>query len=81
MLDEDSRLIAALDCYFIDEEGARFKVPVPHEPYFYVAARAGRENEALSYLCKKYDGLTSSVDLVDKEDLDLVCTIVDYILQ
>jgi DNA polymerase epsilon subunit 1 len=36
ILDEDKRLIAAVDYYFIQMDGARFKVSLPFKPYFYV---------------------------------------------
>ena len=36
ILDEDKRLVAAVDYYFIQEDGARFKVSLPFQPYFYI---------------------------------------------
>uniref|UniRef100_A0A914W395 DNA polymerase epsilon catalytic subunit n=1 Tax=Plectus sambesii TaxID=2011161 RepID=A0A914W395_9BILA len=71
LLDEDKRIIAAVDYYFLQEDGARFKVSLPYKPYFYVAARPGCEKEVHIFLSKRYFGVFSSVELVDKEDLDL----------
>ena len=39
ILDEDKRLIAAVDYYFIQMDGARFKVSLPFKPYFYVQVK------------------------------------------
>ncbi len=36
ILDDDKRLIGAIDYYFIKEDGARFKVALPYKPYFYI---------------------------------------------
>ncbi|OQR73201.1 DNA polymerase epsilon catalytic subunit A-like [Tropilaelaps mercedesae] len=72
ILDEDKRLIAALDCYFLEESGARFKVSVPFKPYLYVLARKGTEQDVISYLSRKFQGHLSGSELVMKEDLDLL---------
>lgn len=72
ILDEDKRLIAALDCYFLEENGKRFKVSVPFKPYLYVLASAGTEQETISYLLRKYQGYLSACETVMKEDLDLL---------
>lgn len=72
ILDEDKRLIAALDCYFLEESGFRFKVSVPFKPYMYVLARQGTEQEVTSYLGRKFQGQLSGCELVMKEDLDLL---------
>lgn len=36
ILDEDKRLIAVVDYYFVQEDGKRFKVALPFKPYLYV---------------------------------------------
>lgn len=75
-LDSEQRLVAALDCYFVQESGERFKVSLPYQPYFYVAAAPGHDAEVSAYLAKKFVGVVARVELVDREDLDLVRLIV-----
>ncbi|XP_018496572.1 DNA polymerase epsilon catalytic subunit A [Galendromus occidentalis] len=72
ILDEDKRLIAALDCYFLEENGTRFKISVPFKPYLYVLVAGGTEQEISSYLLRKYQGYLSVCEMVMKEDLDLL---------
>ncbi|ELK14230.1 DNA polymerase epsilon catalytic subunit A [Pteropus alecto] len=56
VLDEDKRLISAVDYYFIQDDGSRFK---------------GCEREVSSFLSKKFQGKIAKVETVPKEDLDL----------
>ncbi|KAF4795109.1 hypothetical protein TURU_095920 [Turdus rufiventris] len=39
VLDEDRRSVSAVDYYFIQEDGSRFKVALPYQPYFYIATQ------------------------------------------
>ena len=39
IVDEDKRLLAAVDFYFVTEEGNRFKASMPFKPYFYIAIK------------------------------------------
>lgn len=39
LLDDDKRLIAAVDYYFIQEDATRFKVSLPFKPYFYASVK------------------------------------------
>ncbi|XP_036290221.1 DNA polymerase epsilon catalytic subunit A isoform X1 [Pipistrellus kuhlii] len=71
VLDEDKRLVSAVDYYFIQDDGSRFKVALPYKPYFYIAARKGCEREVSSFLSKKFQGKLAKVETVPKEDLDL----------
>lgn len=71
ILDEDKRMISAVDYYFIQDDGNRFKVALPFKPYFYVATKKNCEREVLSYLSKKFQGKVSKLETVPKEDLDL----------
>ncbi|XP_058137158.1 DNA polymerase epsilon catalytic subunit A [Dasypus novemcinctus] len=71
ILDEDKRLVSAVDYYFIQEDGSRFKVALPYKPYFYIATRKGCEREVSSFLSKKFQGKIAKVETVPKEDLDL----------
>uniref|UniRef100_A0A8C8XYE4 DNA polymerase epsilon catalytic subunit n=1 Tax=Panthera leo TaxID=9689 RepID=A0A8C8XYE4_PANLE len=56
ILDEDKRLVSAVDYYFIQDDGSRFK---------------GCEREVSSFLSKKFQGKIAKVETVPKEDLDL----------
>ncbi len=71
ILDEDRRLVAAVDYYFIQEDGARFKVSLPFRPYLYVLAKKECLQETQAFLSKKFSGLIAKMEMVDKEDLDL----------
>lgn len=57
----------------MEEDGTRFKVSYPFMPYFYVLTRRELMQEVTEFLTKKYSGLISRVEVVTKEDLDLVC--------
>ena len=42
ILDENKRLVSAVDFYFIEEDGQRFKATMPFQPYFYIATKKVR---------------------------------------
>jgi len=71
-MDQDKRLVSAVDYYFIQEDGSRFKASVPYKPYFYVLPKTGCFQEVLAYLSKKYAGILHSCEPCTKEDLELV---------
>ncbi|XP_043925704.1 DNA polymerase epsilon catalytic subunit A [Protopterus annectens] len=71
ILDDDKRLVSAVDYYFIQEDGSRFKVGLPYKPYFYIASKKGCEREVVSFLSKKFQGKIAKLETVPKEDLDL----------
>ncbi|CAH2045106.1 unnamed protein product, partial [Iphiclides podalirius] len=72
ILDEDKRLVAAMDYYFIEMDGSRFKVSLMFQPYFLILSRKECEQEVIQYLSKKYAGTIHKIDIVEKEDLDLL---------
>ncbi|KAJ3603695.1 hypothetical protein NHX12_028439 [Muraenolepis orangiensis] len=71
ILDDDKRLVSAVDYYFIQEDGSRFKAALPFKPYFYIATKKNCEREVISFLSKKYQGKIAKLEVVSKEDLDL----------
>lgn len=71
-MDENKRLISAVNFYFIEEDGSRFKVSLPYEPYFYIATQNDTEREVSLFLSRKLSGRLAGIDIVEKEDLDLV---------
>lgn len=38
-MDENKRLVSAVDFYFIEEDGKRFKATMAFEPYFYIRVK------------------------------------------
>ncbi|KAK3935118.1 DNA polymerase epsilon catalytic subunit A [Diplogelasinospora grovesii] len=70
---------AALDCYFIEEDGSTFKATVEYEPYFVVACRKGHEGEVEEW-CKRVPGggVVKSVKRVEKEDLKMPNHLLGY---
>ena len=72
VVDQDKRLLAAVDFYFIQEDGKRFKVYMPILPYFYIGCKSQEVvQETSAFLSKKYGGLIRELVNVRKEDLDL----------
>ncbi|XP_076064206.1 DNA polymerase epsilon catalytic subunit 1 [Oratosquilla oratoria] len=71
VLDEDKRLVSAVDYYFIQEDGARFKVSLPYRPYFFVMTHKDVIQDMTTFLTKKFSGHLAGVEVVKKEDLDL----------
>lgn len=70
---------AALDCYFIEEDGQTFKATVEYEPYFVIACRKGREGEVEEWLKRvPGGGVVRSVKRVEKEDLSMPNHLLGY---
>lgn len=64
--------IAAVDYYFLDEEGGSFKVLLAYDPYFYVQVAEGHEAEVEEWMRKALEGLTlKKVVRLEKDDLAL----------
>ncbi|KAF7327720.1 DNA polymerase epsilon catalytic subunit [Mycena kentingensis (nom. inval.)] len=62
---------AAVDFYFIQDDGGLFKCTYQYEPYFYIACKNGTETIIEEWLVKKYEGLVVRVTREWKEDLQL----------
>jgi DNA polymerase epsilon subunit 1 len=70
---------AALDCYFIEEDGQTFKATVEYEPYFVIAVRRGRESEVEEWVKRiPGGGVVRSVKRVEKEDLNMPNHLLGY---
>ena len=71
---------AALDCYFIEDDGQTFKATVEYEPYFLVAVRRGREAEAEEWLKRVPGGggLLRAVRRIEKDDLNMPNHLLGY---
>lgn len=72
ILDDDKRLISAVDYYFIQEDASRFKITLPYHPYFLILVKKECIQEVTAFLTKKFAGTLIDVQQVMKEDLDLV---------
>lgn len=63
------KIVAAVDFYFLQSDGKRFKVAFPYKPYLYLGVVPETEFVVSSYLTRKYDSIT--VQHIEKDDLDL----------
>ncbi|XP_023169776.2 DNA polymerase epsilon catalytic subunit A [Drosophila hydei] len=71
VLDDDRRLVAALDLFFIQMDGSRFKCTVAYQPYLLIRPEANMQLEVARFLGRKYSGQIASLEHITKEDLDL----------
>lgn len=70
---------AALDCYFIEEDGQTFKATIEYEPYFLIAVRKGRESEVEEWLKRvPGGGVVRAVKRIGKEDLSIPNHLLGY---
>ena len=78
---EDSRVPggrAAVDYYFLEEDGGSFKASVEYDPYFLIAVRRGKEVEAEEWLRRKFEGAIKGVKRLEKEDLSMPNHLLGY---
>ncbi|KAF2481504.1 hypothetical protein BDY17DRAFT_301453 [Neohortaea acidophila] len=78
---EDSKIPggrAAVDYYFIGDDGDTFKASVTYDPYFLIAVKKGREPEVEEWVRRAYEGLVKSVQRVEKEDLKMPNHLLGY---
>lgn len=70
---------AALDCYFIEEDGQTFKATVEYDPYFLIAVRKGHESEVEEWVKRvPGGGVVKGVKRIDKEDLSMPNHLLGY---
>ncbi|KAF8273527.1 DUF1744-domain-containing protein [Lactarius quietus] len=62
---------AAVDYYFIQEDGGMFKCTMNYEPYFYISCVVGMETIVEEWLIKKYEGVIYRIVREKKEDLKM----------
>lgn len=72
ILDEDRKLVSALDMYFIQMDGSRYKTTVVYQPYVLVKTLEKHNLEVSRFLIKKFSGQIIKIEPEEKEDLDLV---------
>ncbi|KAI8325970.1 DUF1744-domain-containing protein [Martensiomyces pterosporus] len=66
---ERNSVKAAVDYYFLEQDGGSFKCTLLYQPYFYVICIPGTEGELEEWLVRKFDRLVDSVCTVEREDL------------
>jgi DNA polymerase epsilon subunit 1 len=71
-VDQDDKEVAAVILYFIKEDGTWIKGIKTFEPYFYIRCDDEVVSEIIFYLSKTYEKRLKSIDIVLKEDLELV---------
>ncbi|KAJ7630434.1 hypothetical protein FB45DRAFT_915491 [Roridomyces roridus] len=62
---------AAVDFYFLEDDGGMFKCTYQYEPYFQICCKSGMETTIEEWLNKKYEGLICRITREHKEDLKL----------
>ncbi|MBW0474880.1 hypothetical protein O181_014595 [Austropuccinia psidii MF-1] len=62
---------AAVDLYFIQDDGSMFRSTMIYYPYFLIATRVGKEIEVEEWLRKKYEGQILKLERVIKDDLKM----------
>ncbi|KAK9830879.1 hypothetical protein WJX81_001263 [Elliptochloris bilobata] len=68
---ESGNTVAAVNCYFMCQDGSMFKAQVAFAPYFYLHVQDDMEREVEAYLRRKHPAAISAVEAVAREDLDL----------
>ncbi|GAB2244874.1 hypothetical protein Droror1_Dr00000367 [Drosera rotundifolia] len=66
------RVYSCVDLYFVAQDGSSFKAKYKFRPYFYVATKDKMEIDVEAYLRRRYENDIIDIEIVDKEDLDLV---------
>jgi DNA polymerase epsilon subunit 1 len=61
---------SAVMCYFVKDDGKYFKALYPYEPYLYLKVEDENVRDLISELNKMYENQISSMDYLDKVDLD-----------
>ena len=70
--DQNNNEFAALLMFFIGEDGSWGKGYFPYQPYFCLLVEEECIRELIFILNKEYADFLDSIDVVDKEDLDLI---------
>jgi DNA polymerase epsilon subunit 1 len=60
----------------VSQDGSTFKVKYKFPPYFYAATKDKMELEVEAYLRRRYEGDIADIEIIEKEDLDLVCALL-----
>lgn len=69
---------AAVDYYFLDDDGGSFKATVEYDPYFLIAVKKGKEAEVEEWCRRKFEGIVKAIKRVEKEDLQMPNHLLGY---
>ncbi|WPH04119.1 Hypothetical protein R9X50_00700400 [Acrodontium crateriforme] len=69
---------AAVDLYFLQDDGGSFKASVEYDPYFLIAVRKGKESEVEEWVKRGFEGAVKSVEKVEKDDLKMPNHLLGY---
>ncbi|KAL8708023.1 MAG: hypothetical protein Q9220_007019 [cf. Caloplaca sp. 1 TL-2023] len=69
---------AAVDYFFLEDDGGSFKATLEYSPYFLIAVRRNREAEVEEWCRRKFEGLLKGVKRVEKEDLQMPNHLLGY---
>ncbi|KRY46498.1 DNA polymerase epsilon catalytic subunit A [Trichinella britovi] len=67
---KDGRMESAMEYYFLQTDGTKFKLLYSYRPYFFVSVREGSEADFVIMVTKLFAGLVDSAEIVEKNDLD-----------
>ncbi|MCJ1311394.1 DNA polymerase epsilon catalytic subunit [Agyrium rufum] len=69
---------AAVDFYFLGDDGQNFKAAVEYDPYFLIAVKRGKEAEVEEWSRRKLEGAYKTIKRVEKEDLQMPNHLLGY---
>ncbi|KAK4697394.1 DNA polymerase epsilon subunit 1, partial [Lecanoromycetidae sp. Uapishka_2] len=69
---------AAVDYYFLEDDGGTFKATLEYDPYFLIAVRKGREAEVEEWCRRKFEAVVKSIKRIEKEDLQMPNHLLGY---
>lgn len=69
---------AAMEYYFLEDNGGSFKVTVPFEPYFFIAAKVNHEAEVEEFVRRKFEAQIRGLSRTTKEDLKMPNHLTGY---
>ncbi|KAL2635827.1 hypothetical protein R1flu_007306 [Riccia fluitans] len=69
--EDNSKSYSCVNLYFMCQDGSTFKSQVKFQPYFYLGTKKNTELEVDAYLRRRFEGQIASIQVVEKEDLEL----------
>lgn len=60
---------AAVDFYFLEDDGGMFKSTISYEPYFYLSCKPGTEAAVEEWLLRRFESLIYKIERIYKDDL------------
>jgi len=69
---------AAVDYYFLEDDGGTFKATLVYDPYFLIACKMGHEAEVEEFLRRKLESRLKNIVRLSKEDLQMPNHLLGY---